>query len=109
MFGSRIAPEKYPSFGGAEIWMLPAAGNRPAYLYLKQSEYPAFSPDGRWLAYVSGVSDDYGAWNVYIQRFPGPGERIQVSAGIGDEPIWSRDPRNGGGHESGAGAGQGGR
>ncbi len=28
---------------------------------------------------------------MYIQRFPGPGERIQVSTADGTEPLWLRD------------------
>ena len=90
--GSLIAFEKYEN-GSPQIWMLPTAGNRQPYLYLNHSVYPAFSPDGHWLAYVTGVSDDYDSWNVYIQRFPGPGERIQASTGVGDEPVWSRNGR----------------
>ena len=32
--------------------------------------YPEFSPDGRWMAYVS---DESGRDEVYVQPFPGPG------------------------------------
>ena len=68
--------------------MLPLAAGRQPYLYLKDAGYPAFSPDGHWLAYVSAESS-----NVYVRRFPGPGETIQVSAAGGEEPVWSRDGR----------------
>jgi eukaryotic-like serine/threonine-protein kinase len=34
-----------------------------------------------------------GNYNLYIQRFPGPGERIQVSTAGGFEPVWSHDGR----------------
>src|SRR5262249_11795238 len=50
--------------------------------------YPAFSPDGRWLAYASNES---GALEVYVRPFPGPGGRWQISTG--GFPIWSRDGR----------------
>jgi len=43
------------------------------------------SPDGHWLAYVS---DQSGRREVYIQAFPGPGARVQVSSGGGTEPVW---------------------
>jgi serine/threonine protein kinase/Tol biopolymer transport system component len=36
-----------------------------------------FSPDGKWLAYTS---DESGRTEVYVQPFPGPGGRWQVSA-----------------------------
>jgi serine/threonine-protein kinase len=52
--------------------------------------YPAFSPDGRWLAYQSNES---GTYEVYVRPFPGPGGRWQVSTGGGFFPLWSRDGR----------------
>ena len=47
---------------------------------------PALSPNGRWLAYVSNES---GREEVYVQAFPGPGQRAQVSNQGGIEPAWS--------------------
>lgn len=82
--GSLIALETQ---GG--IWMLPATGAREAYPYLDGAGEPKFSPDGRWLAYIALGRRS----NVYIQRFPGPGEKIQVSSEGGFEPVWSRDGR----------------
>jgi eukaryotic-like serine/threonine-protein kinase len=49
-----------------------------------------FSPDGKWIAYVGDAS---GVSEVIVQAFPGPGPRIQVSAGGGSEPVWARDGR----------------
>jgi Tol biopolymer transport system component len=49
---------------------------------------PAFSSDGRWLAYVSNES---GNFEVYVRPFPGPGGRWQVSTGGGGYPQWSRN------------------
>jgi Tol biopolymer transport system component len=50
--------------------------------------YPAFSPDGRWLAYGSMES---GIYEVYVRPFPGPGGRWQISSGGGTFPKWSRN------------------
>jgi Tol biopolymer transport system component len=50
--------------------------------------YPAFSPDGRWLAYMSNES---GNPEVYVRPFPGPGGKWQVSTGSGGYPKWSRN------------------
>jgi len=50
--------------------------------------YPEFSPDGRWMAYVS---DESGRWEVYVRPFPGPGGKWQVSAEGGYQPLWSRN------------------
>ncbi len=59
---------------------------------------PAFSPDGRFLAYSSNES---GRFEVYVRRFtpplselrrasPGSGEKSQVSNAGGRVPTWSR-------------------
>ncbi len=49
---------------------------------------PAFSPDGRWLAYHSNESGNY---EVYVRPFPGPGGKWQISTGGGGYPTWSRN------------------
>ena len=46
----------------------------------------AFSPDGRWVAYVSNES---GRAEIYVRPFPGPGGKWQVSTGGGTLPSWS--------------------
>jgi serine/threonine-protein kinase len=48
------------------------------------------SPDGHWLAYCSNES---GKPRVYVQAFPGPGAKIQVSSEGGTDPVWRRDGR----------------
>jgi serine/threonine-protein kinase len=50
--------------------------------------HPAFSPNGRWLAYDS---TETGPVEVYIRPFPGPGGLTPISADGGYEPLWSRD------------------
>ena len=47
----------------------------------------AFSPDGRWLAYVSAET---GSQEVYVRPFPGAGGRVRVSTNGGGHPMWSR-------------------
>ena len=49
---------------------------------------PRFSPDGKWLAYHSGSGESE---QLYVEPFPGPGPRSQVSTEGGDNPIWGRD------------------
>jgi WD40-like Beta Propeller Repeat len=46
-----------------------------------------FSPDGRWVAFVSGLSSQS---DVYVQEFPA-GARHQVSTAGGTNPRWRRD------------------
>jgi Tol biopolymer transport system component len=49
---------------------------------------PQFSPDARWMAYAS---DESGKAEVYVQRFPGPGRKFQISTAGGGQPRWRRD------------------
>jgi serine/threonine protein kinase len=51
---------------------------------------PEFSPDGRWMAYVS---DESGRFEVYVQPYPGPGGKWQISTDGGAEPVWNRNGR----------------
>ncbi len=46
-----------------------------------------FSPDGKWVAYLSNES---GSSDVFVRPFPGPGGKWQVSTSAGDDPTWSR-------------------
>jgi Tol biopolymer transport system component len=48
---------------------------------------PAFSPDGRWLAYTAVEA---GRPDVFVRPYPGPGGKFQVSSDGGTYPTWSR-------------------
>jgi eukaryotic-like serine/threonine-protein kinase len=50
--------------------------------------FPAFSPDGRWIAYQSNES---GRFEIYVQPFPATGERWQVSFEGGMRPVWAKN------------------
>ena len=72
-----------------DIWTLPVAGDASPFLATQFNERAAiFSPNGRWLAYVS---DESGQDEVYVQPYPGPGGRWVISTNGGVEPLWSRD------------------
>ncbi len=47
---------------------------------------PTFSPDGRWLAYISNES---GTFQVYVRAFPDKGGKWQISNAGGAYPFWS--------------------
>ena len=51
---------------------------------------PRFSPDGRWLAFMS---DESGRDEVYIQSYPDAALKTAISTNGGVEPAWSRDGR----------------
>jgi serine/threonine-protein kinase len=70
-----------------DIWWLPTGSNSPVPVLKTPFEERslAVSPDGRWLAYIS---NETGADEVYVRAIPGPGGRVQLSAGGGFEPRW---------------------
>jgi hypothetical protein len=47
-----------------------------------------FSPDGRWVAYVS---NELGHDEVYVTPYPGPGGKFPVSTNGGTQPVWARN------------------
>ncbi len=73
-----------------EIWILPMTGDRKPYPFLQtpfdESE-PHFSPNGKWVAYVS---NETGEDEVYVRPFPGPGHAWKVSKAGGELPRWKK-------------------
>jgi serine/threonine-protein kinase len=76
-----------------DIWTVPldegstvTAG--PVIERYGRQHHGTWSPDGRWIVYVSNES---GRSEVYIEPYPGPGPRTNISLGHGDHPVWSRD------------------
>ena len=74
---------------GYDIFTL-SLENGGAVKPLIQTEFveasPAFSPDGRWLAYHS---DEKGRREVFVQPYPPTGAKRQVSDEGGSRPRWS--------------------
>jgi len=98
--GKWLAYEQQSAEGHWEIWTAPIEGDRDrgdSRVRLGRAEpfqrtafdegEPAFSPDGRWLAYQS---NETGTYEVYVRPFPGPGSKWAISTGGGQFPIWSR-------------------
>jgi len=77
-----------------DIWMLSIRDRTTrAVMHTSANEMtPEFSPDGRWLAYVSSGSGS-GRHDVYVQPYPGPGERHLISTNGGEQPAWRGDGR----------------
>jgi len=72
-----------------DIWLLPRLGakSQPILQSRFNETTPAFSPDGRWMAFVS---DESGQQEVYVQPFPGSGPKYRISTNGGTEPVWGR-------------------
>jgi serine/threonine-protein kinase len=92
--GKWIAFHEVSSITGDDIMMVSVEDDHQVkpFLQTKFSEdNPFFSPDGRWLAYKSNES---GRLEVYVQPFPGPGGKWQISDGGADNVIgWTRSGR----------------
>lgn len=95
--GKRLAFVEIDPATGADIWTVPVdsggfglrAGKPEVFLKTPFDERtPMFSPDGRWLAYMSNES---GAPRVYVQGFPDKRGKRRVSAEGSGYPAWSRN------------------
>jgi Tol biopolymer transport system component len=77
-----------------DLWALSPRGSAPP-TSIRRTPFdefePTFSPDGRFLAYVS---NDSGTYEVYVQTYSEPYRRWQISTRGGFEPVWAKD-----GHE----------
>lgn len=74
-----------------DIWALDLKDSAEAFPLIAtefREREARFSPDGRWIAYMSNES---GKQEVYVAPFPGPGGKWQVSNDKGDRPHWSAD------------------
>ncbi|MEO7792019.1 MAG: winged helix-turn-helix domain-containing protein [Vicinamibacterales bacterium] len=78
---------------GSNVWILPLSGDRKPFAFAETpfiEASAAFSSDGRWIAYTS---NEGGQLDVYVQSFPGPGTKSQVSRNGGSHPVWRPDSR----------------
>ena len=76
---------------GVDIWLLPLFGDRKPIPYLQSAaneRFPRVSPNGKWLAYAS---DETKQQEIYVQSFPVPGGKQQISTNGGTYPQWSRN------------------
>ena len=74
-----------------DLWALPLEGNKTPFPVIRTrftESYGQFSPDGNWIAYQS---DESGRVEIYVQPFPGPGTKIQISTSGGAQMRWSDD------------------
>jgi Tol biopolymer transport system component len=81
------------NIGASDIWAFPIA-DPPKAFPLVQTPFlehsGQFSPDGKWVAYVSRHT---GRDEIYVTSFPTGGTRWQVSGGGATQPRWSPDGR----------------
>jgi Tol biopolymer transport system component len=91
--GRFMAVERLSPATSWDILVYPLEGDRQPIVVAatRAGERQArISPDGRWIAYSS---DETGRREVYLQAFPGPGRKLQVSSRGGSQPAWRGDGR----------------
>jgi len=73
-----------------DLWYVSLGADRTPHPFVQTASHERdgqFSPDGKWVAYQSNES---GHFEIYLQPFPGPGARTQVSSGGGQQVRWAR-------------------
>lgn len=82
-----------------DVWTVPVtvdagalkAGTPEPFVVSDAFEFfPAFSPDGRWIAHVSQEED---AYQIYVRPYPDAGRKWRVSDQGGTAAAWSPDGR----------------
>jgi serine/threonine protein kinase/Tol biopolymer transport system component len=89
--GKTLVFEAIDAKGDGDLWVLnigPSEKARPLVEGPETTRGGTVSPNGRWLAYQS---DESGRYEVYVQDFPGPGGKWQISRDGGREPRWAAD------------------
>ena len=89
--GKFLLYEMYSPAGNVDLWAFPLKGDGKPIPYLRSPSnevHSKFSPDGRWVAYVS---DETGIPEIFVQSFPASGGKWQISRGGGAQPAWRRD------------------
>jgi len=91
--GSLTPDGKVLAFGsGYDIFLLPMEGDSEPQPFITSPNIeccPKFSPDGRWITYVS---NELGHNHVYVSPYPNPDVKWLVSGEEGGaEPVWSPD------------------
>jgi eukaryotic-like serine/threonine-protein kinase len=74
-----------------DLWVLPMSGDKKPQPVVRSpfTDFQGrFSPDGKWIAYVSNES---GRPEVYIQSYPEAKTRVQISTSGGYQPLWRHD------------------
>jgi Tol biopolymer transport system component len=87
MYTAALDPPK----SGFHLWVLPFEGERKPFPFLNtgfDEGSGQFSPDGKWVAYMS---DESGRFEIYVASFPGPGGKHLVSVAGGGFTRWRRD------------------
>jgi hypothetical protein len=81
------------NMAGRNGWVLPLTGNGtpiPVTDDLPGVRQTRFSPDGKWISFEANSS---GRYEAFVQPFPGPGRRVQISRNGGVSIRWAGNSR----------------
>jgi serine/threonine-protein kinase len=88
-----LGPQGTPT-NSRDLWMLHVQDGKSTTSPFVETPFQErgalFSPDGKWVAYVS---DKAGQNDIYARPYPGPGSEITISVGGGGEPVWGPSGR----------------
>ena len=91
--GNVLAFTQVSALTNGDIWILPDDTDSEPQPFLNSKfdeRAPVFSPDGRFMAYVSNES---GRREVYLRSYPSGAGQTLVSTDGGTEPLWARSGR----------------
>jgi Tol biopolymer transport system component len=91
--GTHLLVTTYNEQRNRDVWLVPTGpqGQPRALLESRfEEEGAVFSPDGRWIAYMSNESGDV---HVYVRPWPALDEATRISVGDGRQPQWRADGR----------------
>ena len=77
--------------GSSDLWVHPMSGAEKPFPVVQTGApelHGELSPDARWIAYTS---TETGTAQIFVQSFPEPGMRYQVSRDGGTLPQWRAD------------------
>ena len=86
--GSVLFTRRSPETGN-DLMTVKTSGDAKAALYLNETsdeDLGRFSPDGRWVAYVS---NEAGPGDVYVRSFPTPNRKYRVTTDGGTWVTWN--------------------
>ena len=89
--GKALLVEQIGDKTGWDVFEVPLEGDRkprPLFTTPYDEQYASVSPDGQWITYTSNES---GRFEVFVDSWPQPGRRSQISTSGGTVPVWSAD------------------
>jgi len=89
--GSVLLYTRATAAQSVDLWYVSLGADRTPHPFVQTNFHERdgqFSPDGKWVAYEA---NDAGHFEIYLQPFPGPGDRFPVSKGGGQQVRWAKN------------------